>query len=469
MGRRNNIYLLAIFVLMAVVIWIVMPNNPGISVGSFQRNLQTQLGLDLRGGLRVLLEVDLPAETQVTSEELEQAKGILQSRSNALGVSEVVFQIAGNRRIVGEFPGLTNTSQVIQTLKQVGQLAFVPMGKTPVGQGQEIKIDYTKVGTKTGVIPDNVIVPSPTAVPGTATGTETPAATSELVYIPLMSGADLNTVGIDRGTLGEYMVSFTLKDTASKIFGEYTSKHVGDYLAIVLDNKVISAPVINSAITEGKGQISGNFTVDSANELMVQLKYGSLPIPFKVVQSQAVGATLGQDSINKSVTAGIIGLIMVILFMIFSYRLPGVLASLALTVYTLITFALFKLIPVTLTLPGIAGFVLSIGVAVDANILIFERMKEELRAGRTLRQAIDLGWSRAWTSIRDSNITTLISCVILFWFGSTFGASLVQGFAVTLALGVGVSLFTAIVVTRTFLHVTLDNLKFAEHPRWFGV
>jgi preprotein translocase subunit SecD len=146
-----------------------------------------------------------------------------------------------------------------------------------------------------------------------------------------------------------------------------------------------------------------------------------------------------------------------------------VLTSLALVVYTLILFALFKLIPVTLTLPGIAGFVLSIGVAVDANILIFERMKEELRAGRTLRQAIDLGWRRAWTSIRDSNITTLISCVILFWFGSAFGASVVQGFAVTLALGVCVSLFTAIVVTRTFLHVTLDNLKFAEHPRWFGV
>jgi preprotein translocase subunit SecD len=468
MGQRNNIYLLAILVLMAVVIWIVLPSNPGISIGSFQRSLQTQLGLDLRGGLRVLLEVDLPAETQVTQEELEQAKGILESRSNALGVSEVVFQIAGNRRIVGEFPGLTDTSQVIQTLKQVGQLAFVPMGQNPVAYGQEIKIDYSQVGTKTGVIPENKLAPSPTAVPGTdAAATATPP--EEMVYLPLMSGADLDTVGIGRGPLGEYMVDFTLKDTASKLFAEYTSNHVGDYLAIVLDNKVISAPSINSAITEGQGQISGNFTVDTANELMVQLKYGSLPIPFKVVQSQAVGATLGQDSVNKSVTAGVIGLIMVILFMVFSYRLPGVLASLALAVYTLITFALFKFIPVTLTLPGIAGFVLSIGVAVDANILIFERMKEELRAGRTLRQAIDLGWSRAWTSIRDSNITTLISCVILFWFGSAFGASLVKGFAVTLAIGVGVSLFTAIFVTRTFLHVTLDNLKFAEHPRWFGV
>jgi preprotein translocase subunit SecD len=384
MGQRNNIYLLAILVLMAAVIWIVLPNNPGISIGGFQRSLQTQLGLDLRGGLRVLLEADLPAETQISQEDLKQAQGILESRSNGLGVSEVVFQIAGNRRIVGEFPGLTNTSQVIQTLKQVGQLAFVPMGQNPVARGQEIKIDYAKVATKTGEIPENTLVPSPTAIPGSTTDANTPAAQApEMVYIPLMSGADLDTVGIGRGSLGEYMVDFTLKSTASKLFGDYTSKHIGDYLAIVLDNKVISTPSINSAITEGKGQISGNFTFDTSNELMIQLKYGSLPIPFKVVQSQQVGATLGEDSIAKSVRAGLIGLIMIILFMIFSYRLPGVLASLALAVYTLITFALFKLIPVTLTLPGIAGFVLSIGVAVDANILIFERMKEELRAGRT--------------------------------------------------------------------------------------
>lgn len=465
MGQRNNIYLLLIIVLLAAVIWADLPGNTGISIGNFQRSMQTQLGLDLRGGLRVLLEADLPAETQVTSAEMEEAKGILENRSNGLGVSEVVFQVAGNRRIVGEFPGLTNTTQVIQTLKQVGQLAFIPMGQNPVAEGKSIKIDYTKIGTKTGVIPENK-VPATTATDGTST---TPTAETEMVYEPLMSGADLGTVTVGRSQLGKYTVDFTLKDTATKMFGEYTANHVGDYLAIVLDDKVISAPTINSAITEGKGQISGNFTKESANDLMIQLKYGSLPIPFKVVQSQAVGATLGQDSINKSLQAGAIGLIMVVLFMIFSYRLPGFLASLALAFYTALTLALYKLIPVTLTLPGIAGFILSIGVAVDANILIFERMKEELRAGRTLRQAIDLGWSRAWTSIRDSNITTLISCVILFWFGSTFGASMVKGFAVTLALGVLVSLFTAIMVTRNFLHVVLDNLKFTEHPRWFGM
>jgi preprotein translocase subunit SecD len=199
------------------------------------------------------------------------------------------------------------------------------------------------------------------------------------------------------------------------------------------------------------------------------LRYGSLPIPIKVVESRTVGPTLGQESVQKSLFAGIIGFLVVIIFMILYYRLPGFLAALALIVYALISLMLFKIIPVVLTLPGIAGFILSIGMAVDANILIFERLKEELRAGRTLRQAIDLGWTRAWPSIRDSNFATLITCAILFWFGNAFGASLVKGFSLTLALGVIVSLFTAIIVTRTFLHVTLDNIKFTEHPRWFGL
>ncbi len=202
--------------------------------------------------------------------------------------------------------------------------------------------------------------------------------------------------------------------------------------------------------------------------LAVQLRYGSLPIPLKVVESSTVGPTLGEDSLRKSAIAGVIGLAVVMIFMAVYYRLPGVLADLALLIYATVTLALFKLIPVTLTLPGVAGFVLSIGVAVDANVLIFERMKEELRAGRTLYQAIDTGFSRAWPSIRDSNLSTLITCAILFWFGSTFGASIVKGFSLTLALGVLVSLFTAITVTRTFLHVVLDGIRAAESPRLFG-
>lgn len=464
MGRRNNIILFLILILVAVSIWIDLPGNPGIKIGDFERSLETQLGLDLRGGLRVLLEADLPAETAVSTTEMEEAKGILENRANGLGVSEVTFQVAGNRRIVGEFPGLTETSQVIQTLKQVGQLAFIPMGNNPVAEGEKVKIDYTKIGTKTGVIPDNTL-PAASTTGSTATDTPQP----EMVYSPLMSGADLDTVTVGRSQLGQYSVDFTLKETASKMFGEFTSKHVGEYLVIVLDDIVISTPTINSAITEGQGQISGNFTQASANDLMIQLKYGSLPIPFKVVQSQAVGATLGQDSIDKSLIAGAIGLSLTVLFLIITYRLPGLMASLALAIYAAISLAIYKMIPVTLTLPGIAGFILSVGMAVDANVLIFERMKEELRAGRTVQQAINLGWSRAWSSIKDSNVTTLISCIILFWFGNAFGASLVKGFAVTLFIGIFLSLFTAITVTRTLLHAALDNIKIGEKPGWFGV
>ena len=268
---------------------------------------------------------------------------------------------------------------------------------------------------------------------------------------------------------GQYVVAFTLKPDAKQIFSDYTTQNKGKYLAIVLDKQVVSTPVINEPITDGSGQIQGGFTLDSANTLAIQLRSGSLPIPIKVVESRTVDPTLGEESVRKSLVAGIIGLVVVMLFMAFNYRLPGVIADLALICYALFSLMLFKLIPVVLTLPGIAGFILSIGMAVDANVLIFERLKEELRAGRTLQQAIDLGWSRAWPSIRDSNSSTLITCLILFIFGSTYGASMVRGFSINLALGVLISLFTAIIVTRTFLHFALDSLKLSEHPRWFGL
>jgi preprotein translocase subunit SecD len=215
--------------------------------------------------------------------------------------------------------------------------------------------------------------------------------------------------------------------------------------------------------------IEGNFTVDSANALAIQLRYGSLPVPLKVVESRIIGPTLGEDSLNKSLIAGIIGLVIVILFMAIYYRLPGLVADIALIVFALLTFALYKVIPITLTLPGIAGLLLSTGSALDANILIFERLKEELLAGRTLKQAVQLAWNRAWPSIRDSNIATIITCVILFWFGSSFGASIVKGFAVTLILGVGVSLFCALLVTRTLLAIVIDWIKPTNYSRWFGL
>ncbi len=476
---RRYLNLAIILLFLGISIWIDLPNNSGIHLGNFNRSLETVRGLDLQGGLQVLLEVDLPESTAVDAQSLQDARQILENRSNALGVSEVVFQVAGNRRIVGEFPGLTNTEEVINVLKETGQLEFVDMGSTPVQEGTVI---VTDLGQNSGT--DAIVTPTvtsePTAEPSAtaaadAAGT-TPQPTTEATSTPevtvwhtIMTGDQLKTVSVTTNTVGQYVVQFELEPEGKQIFADFTSNNVGKYLGLVLDKKVISSPSIRTAITEGSGVIEGNFTYETANALAVQLRYGSLPIPLKVVESKVIGPTLGQDSLSKSLLAGIIGFAVVTLFMILYYRLPGIVAILSIICYAIFTLALFKLIPVTLTLPGIAGFLLSTGGALDANILIFERLKEELRAGRTLHQAVDLAWKRAWPSIRDSNIATLITSVILFWFGSSFGASIVKGFALTLALGVGVSLLSAILVTRTFLNIVIDLIGPVKRPAWFGL
>ena len=481
MNRRNTNWLIVIIFLLALALWvdlskqISLPNPFNTDKNLFSRNVETRLGLDLRGGLQTLLEADLPANSNVSSEDLGVTRQILESRANALGVSEVVMQTAGERRIVAEFPGVSNPEEVVASLQQTGLLEFVDMGTTPVDPGTVIRTDFaqsdTTNGTSTTVTPEATATadpnqPTPTAVPGQPT----PAAGQESpVYHTVMTGADLKEAHVSTNQTGQPAVSFTLSTEGTKIFSDYTSSHTNQYLGIVLDKKVLSSPVVKNPITDGQGIIEGGFTAQSANDLAIQLRYGSLPVPVKVVESRTVGATLGEESVRKSLMAGMIGLGVVILFMLLYYRLPGFIADLALIIYALLSLALFKFVPVVLTLPGIAGFILSIGMAVDANILIFERLKEELRAGRNLRQAIDLGWSRAWPSIRDSNTSTLITCLILYVFGNTFGASMVKGFSITLALGVVVSLFTAIIVTRTFLHTLLDNMKLADHPRWFGL
>jgi preprotein translocase subunit SecD len=447
MNRRQYVWLYLIIPLLAIAIWVdlskqlvvINPFKP--SENWISRNVETRLGLDLRGGLQALLEADVPADQEVSSEDLQTTRQILENRANGLGVSEVIMQTAPPRRIVAEFPGLQNPEEVVNALQQTALLEFVDFGSNPLGDG-------TVVETYTG---------------------DTPPEGQANVYHTVMTGAQLKSVGVTTDQLGNTVVSFELESEGATIFAEYTTNNVGNYLGIVLDKRVISAPRVDQAITSGSGIIRGNFTIDTANALAVQLRYGSLPIPVKVVESRSVGPTLGEESVRRSIIAGIIGLSVVILFMLIYYRLPGFVASLALACYALFSLMLFKLIPIVLTLPGFAGFILSIGMAVDANILIFERLKEELRSGKNLWQAIELAWKRAWPSIRDSNFSTIITCVILFWFGSAFGASMVKGFALTLAIGVGVSLFTAIIVTRTFLHAVLDNVKSTEHPRWFGI
>ena len=468
MSKRFPWLLVSIIVLIIITIWIVWPTNPGIHLGSINKDIQTKLGLDLVGGVQALLEADLPTGTKVDPEALSTARTIVENRVNGLGVNEAVVQQAGNNRILVELPGETDPAKALAALQQTGLLEFVDFSKITQTEIAALQIPNTVI--KTDFVGGTTTSTSPTpTTSATSPVTSTAVTKPEQIFHTVMTGAELSSVAVQTTATGGYEVAFVLKPDGAKTFKDFTTANVGKPLAIVLDKKVISAPNIQNPITEGKGVITGNYTIDSANALAIQLKYGSLPIPLRVASSQTVGPTLGQDSLQKSLVAGVIGMLVVMLYMALYYRLPGIVADLALIVYALIAFSIFKLIPVTLTLPGIAGFVLSVGVAVDANVLIFERMKEELRAGRTLRQSVDLGWARAWPSIRDSNFSTLITCLILGYFGKTYGASMVLGFALTLGIGVLISMFTAIIVTRTFLHLVLDNIEFSEHHTWFGV
>ncbi len=454
-------YILPIFIVVIVVIaiWMVLPNNPGIHLGSIDKAIETRLGLDLVGGVQALLEVDLPAGSEIPLESMRTAVSIVENRVNGLGVTEAVVQKAGERRIVVELPGETEPEKALATLKQTGLLEFVDFSQMTdeeivALENQKIKTDFAQQ------------LSSGNQVSATELQTE---SDQTQVFHTVMTGQDLKNVGVSTDQLGKYRVAFELTSAGSKIFSDFTTANVGKTLAIVLDKQVISAPRIETPITDGQGVITGNFNFETANALSIQLRYGSLPIPLKIVETRTIGPTLGQDSLQKSMVAGLIGFTIVILFMAIYYRIPGVLADVAIVIYALLAFALFRFIPVTLTLAGIAGFLLSTGSALDANILIFERFKEELRGGRSLGQAIDMGFKRAWPSIRDSNIATLITCSILYWFGSQYGATIVKGFSLTLALGVAISLFTALLITRLLLNTIVRNLKTTNYSRWFGI
>lgn len=454
---RRYINFILILLLVAAIVWVDLPRaegSAGIKIGTFERTLNPVLGLDLRGGMQVLLAP--PEGSEIDKQALEDAALTLENRANGLGVSEVVFQVAGDNYILGEFPGLTNTEEVIATVKQTGLLEFVDAGTTYLPEGTLITTDH---GLKEPVTNDPSIVP--------VVNSEGIVEPADYIFHTVMLGSEIESVSVEPGQTGGFVIPFEVSAESTKMFKEYTAANVQRNLAIVLDKRVISCPTIQSAL-DGGGEISGNFTSETANNLAVTLRYGRLPVALDVVESRIIGPTLGEDSLSKSLLAGAIGFGIVILFMLIYYRLPGAVAVLSIAIYAGLTFALFKLIPVTLTLPSIAGFLLSTGSALDANILIFERLKEELRNGRTLQQAIDLGWKRAWPSIRDSNIATIITSIILFWFGSAFGASIVKGFALTLALGVGVSLFTAVVVTRNFLSIVIKLINPARHQKWFG-
>ncbi len=471
--RNPNLWLAIIGLLAVFALWVDFSETQiALDFLGIHREIRTVLGLDLQGGIQILLEADVPPNQPVDRGNLEDTRRIIENRVNALGVSEPVVQIAGTRRIVVELPGVTNLEQAVNTIKQTGLLEFVDAGATPIPEGTTIRttldISPTETVPPTGT---PTLTPAPTLTETAPITGTAPVSPTERVYRTVMTGRNLRSARPQLDQFRQPEVAFTLDAEGTRLFAEYTSQNVGRYLCIVLDKKVISCPVIQEPITQGQGVIrmgSGS-TLADAESLAVTLRYGALPVPLKIVDTRNIGPTLGRESIHRSLIAGIVGFATVALFMILYYRVPGILAVLALSLYTALVFAIFKLLPVTLTLPGIAGFVLSIGMAVDANILIFERLKEELRAGRNLALAIDYGFERAWPSIRDSNISTLITCAILYVFGMNFGASMVRGFALTLAIGVAASLFTGIWVTRAFLHALLDRLSAQAHGRWFGI
>jgi protein-export membrane protein SecD len=486
MTQRIFAVLAAILLLSGFAVWIALPNNPGIHIEflKLDRAIDISQGLDLQGGVQVLLEADLPSDVPVQLDAIETARKIIENRVNGLGVAEPLVQLQGTRRIIVELPGLQDEEQALALIRETGQLEFIDVGYGFLAPGTIVDTDY---------VPGQPIGEAPAEPQTTEDG--------KPIYHTVMTGEALKSAARasdNSGGLLEHRVAFELNPEWARFFSDYTSTHIGQRLAIVLDKEVISCPEIQERIPNGVGSISGDFTREEADSLAIKLRYGALPIPLRIESNQKIGPSLGQESVAQSIKAGIVGLSAVLLFMLIHYRLPGLLADLSLIIYGLLNLAVFKLgslflivlsvvllviylidrhdnwllwmsvgifmvavilnfQAVTLTLPGIAGFLLSTGMAVDANILIFERIKEELRAGRTLRAALSAGFDRAWTSIWDSQASTLIICAILYIFGSNFGASIVKGFAITLAIGTVLNLFTAITVTRTFMSAVFAN------------
>lgn len=427
MQQRDLAWLAAIIVLVVAAVWMVTNENYPI-----------QPGLDLQGGLQVLLAANVPEETVIERDQIDTARQIISQRVNALGVAEPLVQIEGDRRILIELPGIENPEQAIDLIQGTALLEFIDTGSQSLPPETCVRTSLN-----TG--------PSPCELNEAGESVSQPQT-----YETVLTGAGLESATVQSDSFNNYLVAFNLTQDGSEIFEQFTSTHQGQFLTIVLDKQVISSPRIESAIS-GAGSITGDFTLEEAQNLALQLRFGSLPIPLRIESTRQIGATLGAESVEASVEAGAIGVSIVLLFMLIYYRLQGGLADLALIIYALLNFAVFKWLGVTLTLPAITGFLLSTGMAVDANILVFERIKEEIRRGLHLREAVEIGFSRAWTSIRDSNIATLVICFILWSFGRNFGASIVQGFALTLAIGVSISMFTAVIVTRTFVRLVIGS------------
>ena len=427
MLRRNLRSLVLITVLLAVAVTVLI--IPTVQVGGFERGgkgpLGLRLGLDLQGGVMLIYQAELEG---VTDDQMAGLVGTIERRVNAFGVTEPSIQVMGGDRLLIQLPGVEDVDEAKQLIGQTAKLDFK----------ERICADVACVEFEDRDI----------------------GLTGELLERAFASRNQ---------TSGKHVVNLNFNSEGSRIFYETTSRIAGtnNRTAIFIDDVEIIAPVARQAIAGGNAIIEGpDFTLQRVQAIAIQLESGRLPVPISVIQEQDVDATLGSDALAKSLVAGYIGLALVALFMIAYYRVPGVMATIALLSYIVLVLAIFKLMPVTLTLAGIAGFILSVGMAVDANVLIFERTKEELRTGRGLTGALETGFNRAWPSIRDSNVATFITCIILFWFGTRLGATMVVGFSVTLFIGVAVSMFSALTISQTLLRFAAAS-RLGRAPKLF--
>ena len=421
-NRILSVVLLIILVAVGYFIYTSQVNKTGLA-----SRFAFKYGLDLAGGTQLTYKADVSkiAANDVGS-AMDTLRDVIERRVNLFGVSEPIVQVVGggagssiDHKLVVDLPGVTDINKAIELI-----------GQTPVLEFRLVKADATStVDYQT---------------------TEDTGLTGRFV--------SRATVGFTSTGVNQAVVNLAFNNEGSALFGKITKENIGRQLAIFLDGIPLSAPVIRDQITDGNAQISGNFTPQAAKELVRNLNYGALPVPVELIGTQSVGASLGQQALFATAKAGVIGFIVIALFLILWYRLPGLLASVSLLVYVALSLLVFKLIPVTLTSAGLAGFILSIGMAVDANILIFERMREEMLRGLSVHDAIKEGFSRAWLSIRDSNLSSIITAIVLYYFSST---AVIKGFALVFGLGVVISMFTAITVSRTFL-MALGNLHNAK-------
>lgn len=430
---KKNVNQLRILFILAIV---------GVSVYVFM-NLPITLGLDLQGGTRLVLEAQPTDKVPISNDAVAGAVAVIRNRIDALGVSEPIIQRKGKDQIVVELPGVKDPERAIKVIGDTALLEFVEAEWAPA-DGSRLTAEKVKEFYGPAAYLDEVEM-----VRGGQVLSKRPIVLKNAVLTGgLLKGA---WPGVDE--YGNPVIDIEFNAEGAKLFAEVTARSVGKPIAIMLDKKVISAPNVREPIPSGKAQISGDFSIEEVQDMVIKLKAGALPIPVKPIETRIVGPTLGRDSIDRSLIAGAVGFVIIAFFMMLYYRLPGFLADVALGIYMTIVLAVLSLIHATLTLPGIAGLLLSIGMAVDANIIIFERLKEELRQNKSIKLAIDTSFKRAFTAILDSNITTIIAAATLFFVGT----GTIKGFAVTLTVGIAASMFTAIVITRMLLNMMVDS------------